>query len=100
MNENNSVWRFTDLVDEEDALSDMILRLRGRIGTGATGRLMDCFYCLSLWIALPMAVFTCNGWLGLLVHGLALSGAASLLERTTSRAASELPRLGISEGDV
>jgi len=37
------------------------------------------FYGVSLGLALPLAVFTCNGLLGLLVHGIALTGMASLL---------------------
>jgi hypothetical protein len=53
----------------------------------ATGfsRLIDVLYCVCLWIALPLAVFTSNGWLGLLGHGLALTGAASFLEKPFSR---------------
>jgi hypothetical protein len=110
MNENNSIWRFclsalavwrlTHLVAEEDGPWDMIARLRVWLGASVLGRLMDCFYCVSLWIALPLAVITSNGLLGLVVHWLALSGAASLLEKTTSRPAPVLPRLEIFEGDA
>jgi hypothetical protein len=48
-------------------------------------RLVRRFYGLSLGLALPLAVFTCNGLLGLLVHAVALSGAASLLEQSARR---------------
>jgi hypothetical protein len=37
------------------------------------------------WLTMPLAVFTIHGWVGLLVHGLALSGAAGLLQRETIR---------------
>jgi hypothetical protein len=114
MNENNSIWRFclsafavwrlTHLVTEEDGPWDVIARLRGRLGSGMLGRLIDCFYCVSLWVALPLAVFTSNGWMGLIVHWLALSGAASLLERSTTRPISvperDLPRVESVGGDT
>jgi len=42
---------------------------------------MDCFNCLSLWIAAPAALFVSRKPLEWLVTWLALSGAACLLER-------------------
>jgi hypothetical protein len=110
MNENGSIWRFslsalavwraTHLLAEEDGPWDMIASLRAWLGSGMLGRLMDCFYCLSLWIALPFAVLTSNSWLGIAVHWLALSGAACLLEKSTFYSATEVPRLEIVKGDA
>jgi len=54
-------------------------------------RLVQRFYGVSLGLALPMAVFTCNGLLGLLVHAIALSGAASLLEQSARGCARTCP---------
>lgn len=48
-------------------------------------RVIDGLCCVCLWMALPLAVFTSNGWLGLLSHGLALTGAASFLNRPFSK---------------
>jgi hypothetical protein len=47
------------------------------------GKLMDCFYCLSLWISVPFAFFAAGGTavLNWLIMWLALSGAACLLHR-------------------
>ncbi|HEU4872294.1 MAG TPA: hypothetical protein VFT44_04275, partial [Pyrinomonadaceae bacterium] len=45
------------------------------------GQLMDCFKCLSLWVALPIALFVTRRPLELLLTWVALSGAACLLER-------------------
>jgi hypothetical protein len=42
---------------------------------------MDCFYCLSLWIAAPAAVFVTRQFPAWLMVWLAVSGAACLLER-------------------
>jgi hypothetical protein len=47
-----------------------------------TERMVHGFYAVSLGLAMPLAVFTCNGWLGLVAHGIALTGAASVLEKT------------------
>jgi hypothetical protein len=41
-----------------------------------------------------MAVFTCNGLLGLLVHAIALSGAASILEQSARQCAQTSPASG------
>jgi hypothetical protein len=79
-------WRVTHLLAEEDGPGDLVLSLRRRAGDGELGKLMDCFYCLSVWVAAPVglavagrtrkAPFTC----------VALSGAACLLERATAPA--------------
>jgi hypothetical protein len=54
-------------------------------------RLAQRFYGISLGLALPLAVFTSNGLLGLLVHAIALSGAASLLEQSARKYARSCP---------
>ncbi len=76
-----AVWRVTHLLAAEDGPWDLVARLRARLGEGLLGRLMDCFYCLSLWIAAPAALITASGPQAWLVHWLALSAAACLLER-------------------
>jgi hypothetical protein len=110
MNENGSIWRFslsamavgrvTPLLAEEDIPPDMTASLRAWLGTGTIGHLTDCCVCLSLWIALPLAVFTSNGFLGIAVHWLALSGVSCLLEKSTSNATRELTRLEFVKGDA
>jgi len=57
-------------------------------------RLTRRFYGISLGLALPVAVFTSNGFLGLLVHAIALSGATSLLEQSTGKYARTCPATG------
>jgi len=44
---------------------------------------MDCYYCLSIWLAIPFAFMVADRNWSRLVSWLALSGAASLLERAT-----------------
>jgi hypothetical protein len=80
------VWRITHLIRAEDGPWDVVVRLRVRAGTGMVGQLMDCFYCLSLWIALPFACVLGATWLQALLLWPALSAGAILLERATGGA--------------
>ena len=96
-----AVWRVTHLLAEEDGPFDAVVRLRARLGDGIVGRAMDCFYCLSLWIAAPFAALLANDALTWAVTWLALSGAACLLQRATQSAeAAESPIVQRSESDV
>jgi hypothetical protein len=80
-----ATWRVAQLVAREDGPFDVILRLRARAGNGVVGRLMDCPYCLSLWIAAPWAVWIAHDAVEWIAVWLAVSGGASLLERATTR---------------
>jgi hypothetical protein len=76
-----ATWRVTHLLANEDGPWDLVVRLRGRLGHGFIGALMDCFNCLSIWIAAPAAFLLCRGPVDWVLYWLALSGAACLLER-------------------
>jgi len=76
-----ATWRITHLLAKEDGPADVVVRFRTRLGHGLVGKLMDCFECLSLWVAVPIAFFVSRRTLDLLLVWLALSGAACLLER-------------------
>ncbi len=76
-----ATWRVTHLLADEDGPADLIVRLRSRLGESLAGQMMDCFHCLSLWIAAPAAIFVARNPLEWLFAWLALSGAACLLQR-------------------
>ena len=78
-----AVWRVTHLLAEEDGPGDVVVRLRKRLGDSIAGRAMDCFFCLSLWIAAPFAVLLAGDVVTWGLMWLALSGAACLLQRAT-----------------
>jgi hypothetical protein len=78
-------WRITHLLFAEDGPWDVVIRLRQKAGAGFWGELLDCFYCLSLWIAAPLAFLLGGGWVERLFLWPALSAGAILLERLTSR---------------
>ncbi len=78
-----AVWRITHLLAEEDGPAGSVLRLRTRLGERRLGELMDCFYCLSVWVAAPASLAVTRRRGELPVVWLALSGSACLLERAT-----------------
>ena len=76
-----ATWRITHLLSSEDGPADIIVRLRARLGDGFLGSLMDCFYCLSLWVAAPAAFLVSRQPVLWVLSWLAISGGACLLER-------------------
>ena len=78
-----AVWRITHLLHAEDGPADLSLRLRKLAGFGMWGRVMDCFYCLSVWVATPFALWIGEGAKEILCLWPALSAGAILLERLT-----------------
>jgi len=80
-----ALWRLTHLLSKEDGPFDLIYHFRRRLGEGFFGRLLDCFYCLSIWMALPIGVWLGTDWKEKILYWLALSGAACLLEQATAR---------------
>jgi Protein of unknown function (DUF1360) len=85
------VWRITHLLSSEDGPFDIIFLLRKKAGAGFFGSLLDCFYCLSLWIALPVGVYTGHTWKEKILYWLALSGAACLAEQATTMSKNKTP---------
>lgn len=80
-----AVWRITNLLSQEDGPFDLIIKFRKLFGTGFFGSLLDCFYCLSLWIAIPFAFLLCDKWQEGIITWLALSGGACLLFQLSGR---------------
>jgi hypothetical protein len=78
-----ATWRLTHLLVEEDGPGHAVVRLRMRAGAGALGDLMDCFYCLSVWVAAPFGVALAPRARQAPLVALAISGAACLLEQAT-----------------
>jgi Protein of unknown function (DUF1360) len=78
-----ATWRLTHMLAEEDGPWNAVVRVRSRLGTGPLGEMMDCFYCLSVWVAAPAALAVTRRKRDLPLTWLALSGAACLLERAT-----------------
>jgi hypothetical protein len=76
-----ATWRVTHLLASEDGPGDLVVRLRAQLGASRAGGLMDCFQCLSIWVAAPLTPVVSRESREALPTWLALSGAACLLER-------------------
>ena len=76
-----STWRVAHLLAHEDGPWNAVLRLRVALGNGLWGRMLDCFHCVSVWGAAPIALAVARNPLEWLLTWLGLSGAACLLER-------------------
>jgi uncharacterized protein DUF1360 len=76
-----ATWRVTHLLASEDGPGEIIFRFRRLLGQSPAGKLMDCFNCLSLWVAAPMALFVSRQPAEWFMGWLAISGGACLLER-------------------
>lgn len=81
-----AVWRVTHWLSLEDGPWNLAAALRGAAGPRLNG-VLSCFYCLSLWIACPFALFLGDSWPERLLLALALSASAILAERATAQAA-------------
>jgi Protein of unknown function (DUF1360) len=79
-----ATWRVSHLLAREDGPGDVVVRLHRRAGEGWAGDLMDCFYCLSVWTAAPVAAAVARRPREAPLTWLAPSGAACLLERATA----------------
>ncbi len=93
-----SVWRLTHLLWAEDGPGGVLQTLRLQAARIGLQSLFDCFYCLSLWVALPVAALLLQVYTGTVMQPMALlawlglSGAAIVLERFNP-----LNRAGVSD---
>ncbi len=76
-----ATWRLAELLANEDGPADIMVRLRARAQRRFLGRLMDCFQCVSLWVAAPFAFFAAGVSRDWPVAWLAISAGACLIER-------------------
>jgi hypothetical protein len=78
-----AVWRVTHLVHAERGPWDVLGALRRAAARLGAAGVVDCFYCLSLWVALPLAAIAADDWVRRATLWFALSGGAILLHRLT-----------------
>ena len=78
-----AVWRVTHLIVEEDGPWDLMRRLRRTGERIGLERLINCFLCCSVWVAIPFALLLTREWKAVAIVLPAVSGGAILLERVT-----------------
>lgn len=76
-----ATWRVAHLIAREDGPADVVFRVRLAAGQGLLAQAMDCFHCVALWVAAPLALVIADSAATWLLAWLALAGAASLAER-------------------
>ena len=80
-----TAWRITHLLNAEDGPWDVFVKLRRLAGSRFFSSLLDCFYCLSLWVAAPLAYLLGDDWEQRLLLWPAMSAGAILLQKATSQ---------------
>ena len=93
------VWRITHLLQAEDGPWNIIIRIRRAVGDGFWGELLDCFYCMSLWISAPFAYILGESPTEQILLWPALSAGAILAERATGWEREPLPASYIEDDD-
>ena len=78
-----AVWRVTHLIVVEDGPWDVLRRTRAVLQRVGLERLVNCFLCCSVWVAIPFTLLVTRGWETAAIVLPALSGGAILLERAT-----------------
>ena len=91
-----AVWRVTHLLVAEDGPWNVFIHLRRAAAVLRLERLTDCFYCASVWIAIPFALLISRDWSLIAICIPALSGGAIVLERLTAQGD---PAVWIEEGE-
>jgi hypothetical protein len=76
-----ATWRIAHILAHEDGPAALIARARAALGERLLGRMLDCFHCVSLWVAAPIALWVTMRLIDACLVWLALSGAACLCER-------------------
>lgn len=75
------VWRLTSLVCYEAGPFEIFSRLRRVFYTWRLGALVECFHCMSVWVAAGVVLAVYRPDWSSLVLVFAVSGGASLIER-------------------
>ena len=78
-------WRVSHLLSKEDGPFDIVYLLRKKAGAGFFGSLLDCFYCVSVWVAFPFGIWQGSNWYEKILYWWAISGLACLLEQATGK---------------
>lgn len=95
-----AVWRVTHMLSAEDGPLNLFVHIRRLLGEGLFGNLMDCFMCLSVWIAAPAAALIATDWKQGIFMWLAMSGGAILLEGFTNKESEKMPAIYYEEKET
>ena len=75
-----AAWRVTHLLHAEHGPWGVLARVRAAATRLGLGEAVQCFYCLSVWTAMPFAFAIAPTWRTRALAWLALSAGSILLE--------------------
>lgn len=93
-----AAWRVTHLIVAEEGPWNVFVHLRRAAAAVRLEKLAGCFYCASIWIAVPFAMLIAKDWRTMAICIPALSGGAIVLERLTKRG--DEPAVWIEEEEM
>jgi hypothetical protein len=81
-----AVWRITYMLQDENGPFGVFARLQAWVAKhpDKPGSLSDgffCFYCLSIWVAIPFAVVSAKNAIGFIIGWFAISAGAIFLQK-------------------
>jgi hypothetical protein len=94
-----ATWRITHLLIVEEGPWQIFARMRKASTNSALRGVLDCFYCLSLWVAVPFSVLVGHTVADCVLLWPALSGAAILLENLSTTLGGAAPAASFEEGE-
>lgn len=80
-----AVWRLTYMLQNETGPWHIIERVRNLFirpsgeARGMLGELLQCYFCLSIWVAAPFAIYLSGGIYQFFIYWFALSAGAIVL---------------------
>jgi hypothetical protein len=80
-----ATWRISHLFAQEDGPFDVIIKFRKLFGQGFFGSLLDCFYCLSIWVAIPFAILLSQNISLFILYWFGISGGACVLYKLSEK---------------
>ena len=80
------VWRITHLLVAEEGPGAVLARLRKATRGEWWETFLDCFYCVSVWVAIPFALLLADGWVERFMLWPGLSGGAIIIDRLAANA--------------
>jgi|SRR6516165_10437364 hypothetical protein len=76
-----AVWQITSMLHAGEGPWSILRQVRLVLIERQTLRAIACFYCLTVWIALPLALWIGESWPERVLLWFALAGGASALQR-------------------
>lgn len=76
-----AVWRITSLLTNEDGPGDIFEHMRERFNPYGV---FDCFWCTSVWVAIPFALYLSTSIVDFVVYLGALSAGGIIVQEFVS----------------